>query len=429
MICSAATNLFTLASAASAQKEYNELGVTRNVGSRTTTFSIADSDAEINLAKNDIVNVTNGNGIVQGTDFNSDAINVNGEIHVTNGSALRIDGMDNTVKTGFDSIITGNIGVWFNNGGATTNLDGNVFLNQAQIVATATGLRNDAVGTSVINLFSLKGDDAIVGVDFGLTLDNKEMSTIEGKSRGIDLSGVTDATQVSKIDNGGTISGDIAIIGGNEQENITNHGTINGNVELGAGNDLFDNRGGTVDGLIEGGDDNDTYIVDSTDVNLHEKSIGGTGDTVESTVSFRLGANFENLFLLGSAKANAIGNAEGNNIHGNDANNTLKGLGGADLLFGGKGNDILVGGAGADMFIFQDGFGHDVIKDFTAGTGQHDVIDLSDVSSIANFSELKHHVEQHHDNLLIDAGNGDMITLLNVSKGDLHASDFLFAPT
>lgn len=405
------------------------MAITRNIGNRSSTYDIGDSDATIVLAKNDAITVENGNGIVQGAGFNSDAIQVNGEIHVTNGSGLRIDGMANTITAGFDSIVTGNIGIWFNNAGSSPTMDGNVLINEGQIVATATGLRNDAQNTSTINFGTLRADNAVVGVDFGLTLDNKELATIEGDSHGIDLSGVTDTTQISKITNHGTISGDIAIVGGDEQENVANHGTINGNVDLAGGNDLFDSRGGTVDGLIEGGDGNDTYIVDSADVSLREESTGGTGDTVESTVSFRLGANFENLFLLGSAKANAVGNAGADDIHGNKAGNTLKGLGGDDFLFGGKGNDVLIGGAGSDDFVFEDGFRHDVIRDFAAGGAQHDIVNLTDISSIANFSALmKHHVEEHHGNLVIEAGDGDMITLLNVSRDDLHASDFLFVP-
>jgi Ca2+-binding RTX toxin-like protein len=403
------------------------MGFTRNIGSRTTTYNIEDSDSTINLAKNDIINVDNGNGIVQTVNFNSDAINVNGEIHVNGGSALRIEGLANKITTGFDSIITGNIGLWLDNGTANSNLDGNIVVNQAQVVAIEA-IRNEDVETSILNFNLLRGDKAIVGVTYGLTLTNGKFATIDGDSRGIDLSGVSDASQQTKITNDGTINGDIAIVGGAERENVTNHGTINGNVQLGAGSDLFDGSGGTVNGVVQGGDDNDTYIVDSTDINLQEQATGGTGDTVESTVSYTLHANFENLFLLGSARINGIGNAEANNIHGTNAANTLKGRGGEDLLFGGKGNDILSGGADSDHFIFQDGFDHDVIKDFAAGGSQHDVIDLVDVSSIISFFDLmKHHVEEHGHDLVIDAGHGDAIALQNVDKSDLHASDFLFA--
>jgi len=397
-----------------------------NLGNRDTTYDVSDSDSTINLPKTFAINVTNGNGIVQGTAFNGDLIDVEGEIHVTNGSGLRIGGMENTVKLGFDAIVTGNIGVWLDNGSASPALDGNHVLNEGQIVATSTGIRNESHDTTVLNLGTLRADNAFVGTTYGVGLTNDELAVIEGKSRGIDLSAVSDTSQQSRIVNHGTISGDIAITGGDEKEVVVNDGTINGNVLLGGGNDLFDARGGTVDGLIAGGADNDTYIIDDADTALVEKKAAGS-DTVESTVNYSLHANFENLFLLGSHNLKATGNADANNLHGNAGNYTLKGLAGADILFGGKGNDILFGGAGADTFLFEKGFGHDTIKDFSAAGSQHDIVDLSDLAGITGFADLmKHHVTTDHGDLTIHAGHGNQITLEDTSRNDLHASDFVF---
>jgi Ca2+-binding RTX toxin-like protein len=404
------------------------MGAFINLGNRSTTYDIVNSDSTINLPKNTIINVTNGNGIVQDTTFNADTIDVEGEIHVTNGSGLRIAGMENTIKLGFDAIVTGNIGLWLNNGSASPALDGNHVLNEGQIVTTSTGIRNEDHDTSLLNLGTLRGDNAFVGVTYGVSLTNQELAVIEGESRGIDLSAISDTSQQSRIVNDGTISGDIAITGGDEKEVVINGGTINGNVLLGGGNDLFDARGGTVDGLIAGGADNDTYIIDDADIALVEKKASGS-DTVESAVSYSLHANFENLFLLGNHNLKATGNADANNLHGNAGNNILKGLGGADILFGGKGNDVLFGGAGADTFLFEKGFGHDTIKDFSAGGSQHDIVDLSDLAGITDFTDLmQHHVTTAHGDLFIHAGHSDLITLENIRSGDLHASDFVFAP-
>ena len=401
------------------------MGFTRNIGDRTSSYDIADSDSTINLAKSDAINVTNNSGIIQTPDFNSDAIDVEGEIHVTNGSGLLIRGMGNTITAGFDSVITGNIGLWLDNGTPSSVFDSNTLVTKGQIVATVDGIRNESLGTSILNIGTLDAENAVVGLTYGLTLINAEFAKIDGDTS-IDLSGVTDGSQMSRITNNGAISG--TIVGGDEREIITNHGTISGNVLLADGQDVFDNRGGTVDGLIEGGAGNDIYFIDNADANLIEDATGGANDAVHSTVSFTLGANFESLFLLGSAKISAIGNAEGNSLFGNRGNNILKGLSGDDALSGGKGNDALFGGAGADEFEFDKGTGHDTIRDFTANGKGHDIINLSNFLEIGDLSNLKkHYLEEHHRDVLINLGHGDVITLEDTTITDLQAADFRFA--
>lgn len=403
------------------------MSVLINIGNRTSTYTITEPDSIINLAKFDSINVQNGNGIVQGSNVDSDDIVIDGEIHITGGSAVRLFGLNNTVTTGFDSIITGNIGIWLLQGTMNDGLGGSTLVTQGQIVASEVGIRSENRSTAILNLGTIRADSAIVGVTHGLNVSNKEFATIEGEARGIDLSGVTDGSQRSFIVNDGTISGDIAIVGGAGMEGVFNHGTINGNILLGAGADLFDGRGGTVNGVIQGGAGDDTYIVDSTDISLQEMAGGGTGDMIQSTVSYTLHNNFENLVLLGSARINGTGNAAANSMQGNAGNNILRGAGGADTLAGGRGNDSLYGGSDSDRFVFEGRFGHDRIEDFAARGKQHDVIDLSGVHAIDSFSDLmKHHVREHKGDLIINAGHGDMITLHNIDKGDLHAVDFLF---
>ena len=63
---------------------------------------------------------------------------------------------------------------------------------------------------------------------------------------------------------------------------------------------------------------------------------------MQSTVSFTLGANVENLTLTGSGNINGTGNGDANVITGNSGNNTLDGGVGADTLTGGDGNDTYV---------------------------------------------------------------------------------------
>ncbi len=144
------------------------------------------------------------------------------------------------------------------------------------------------------------------------------------------------------------------------------------------GDDILD--GGEVLDTLIGGTGNDTYITFVielggdvlSDLLINSKIIEylneGT-DTVESSSSYKLGDNLENLVLTGSKDINGIGNAldnliEGNIGHnfliGNDGNDHLLGYGDYDILVGGAGNETLLGGAGNDFL--NGGSGNDFLN-------------------------------------------------------------------
>ena len=76
-------------------------------------------------------------------------------------------------------------------------------------------------------------------------------------------------------------------------------------------------------------------------IRVTKRSGEGT-DTVQSSISFTLGANVENLILTGSANIDGTGNGDVNAIIGNSGNNTLDGGAGADTMTGGAGDDTYV---------------------------------------------------------------------------------------
>lgn len=120
-----------------------------------------------------------------------------------------------------------------------------------------------------------------------------------------------------------------------------------------AGNDTID--GGAGADRMEGGAGNDVYYVDSwsddgksSNDDLVVEAASSGVDLVNSSVSYRLATDVENLTLLGTAALSGTGNDLANVINGNAGANILSGEGGNDTMAGGLGDDILLGGAGSD---------------------------------------------------------------------------------
>ena len=112
---------------------------------------------------------------------------------------------------------------------------------------------------------------------------------------------------------------------------------------------------------MAGGAGDDIYFVDSAGDRVVENP-GEGSDVVQSSVTYGLTANVENLVLLGSGAINGVGNALNNSITGNAAGN---------LLAAGLGNDSLTGADGADLFVFDTAVDAitnvDTITDFNPG--------------------------------------------------------------
>ena len=177
------------------------------------------------------------------------------------------------------------------------------------------------------------------------------------------------------------------ITGTNKKDYIYNSGNYC-DIAARGGNDSIDNYNGDY-ASINGGSGNDSiYAYDNDQATI----LGGSGkDTIRgSYYSSKIygGSGNDYMYITGSYLSNTVDGGSGNDVvfayggtlKGGDGNDlvmvdyysyyeesVLTGGNGKDTLWGGYGNDTLSGGAGKDVFIFADGDGNDVIKDYQAG--------------------------------------------------------------
>lgn len=220
---------------------------------------------------------------------------------------------------GNDTIIAGNGNDTLNGGAGVDSLSG--------------GAGNDVYVTdgldTITEAFNAGTDTVMSTVSFGLTANLENLQLLDGGSA---VNGTGNA-----FDN---------VITGNSANNMLNGAAGNDTLNGAAGNDTL--YGGAGADVMSGGAGNDTYNTDGLDTITEAFNAGN--DTVVSSVSFSLGANLENLQLVGAA-TNGNGNALDNRLVGNTNANRLNSGAGNDVLVSGAGADTLIGGAGNDTMI------------------------------------------------------------------------------
>lgn len=241
-----------------------------------------------------------------------------------------------------------------------SNLE-NLILTASAANGTGNGLDNHITGNSAANILNgMAGADTMSGDagDDTYVVDNPGDLVVEASATGgTDLvkSSVSFAlgANLEKL----TLTGSAAIDGtGNGLDNVIVGNSAANIIDGGAGADKMTGLSG-----------NDTYMVDNIGDRAIETSASGGMDLVESSVSFALGANVENLTLIGDLAINGTGNALANIISGNAAANVIYGGGGDDTLDGGAGADSMSGGAGDDVY-YVDSLSDIVTENLAEGT-------------------------------------------------------------
>ncbi|WP_424989957.1 hypothetical protein [Fluviibacterium sp. S390] len=289
---------------------------------------------------------------------------------------------------------------------------------------------NDAGGTSV-TLTGWSGVERINGFTGDDTIDGSSQTT------GLLLFGDDGDDTLT----GG--AGNDVLIGGNGDDTLSGMG--GNDVLLGnAGNDTFDGGAGNDilyigengDVVFDGGAGFDKAVVsNAAGLTLSvgswagvERINGLTGnDTIDAT-----GLATGVTIASGAGNDVVTGGSAGDVIFAGTGNDTLLGAGGADALIGAAGNDRLdggaggdfyLGGAGSDSFAWSDGFGRDVVKDYTDGL---DRLDFTTHSGVTKLADLSISQSGAHVIMTLSAGGADQITLADTLATVLTASDFDF---
>jgi trimeric autotransporter adhesin len=150
-----------------------------------------------------------------------------------------------------------------------------------------------------------------------------------------------------------TLSGTAALKGmGNSANDLIIANTGADTLTAGSGADTLISGTSTAIESLVGGSGNDLFVVNFAGDLV---SVGGThgADTIQSSVSYTLPSNVNDLALTGSSNLTGTAISGNNSIIGNAGNDTLKAGSGSDTLIAGVGVDTLVGGSAADTFVID----------------------------------------------------------------------------
>jgi len=336
-------------------------------------------------------------------------------------------GSDRLQGSDFDDFIAGGSGsdVLFGNGGNDV-LDGSI---GSDVLRGGDGDdiffvdSNDTLeGGAGYDRIYLRGYSDAANFDVGSSTGIEFASGNLGNDRFI-ASGST--TAVKLLGQGG----DDTLVGGG-RDDLLFGGIGDDRLFGGNGDDLL--NGSTGADILRGDNGDDRLFIDDTDTLIqgnagYDRAYAGswsgaiTLDLAAAEIEYVSGSTSGDTFTaLGmAADAKIIGRAGDDTLTGGDGDDLIYGGADDDALDGSAGNDFLSGGAGTDSFVFQAGWGADIIADFDDG------VELIDISALGiTFADLT--IANAPGGNAVISYQGNEILLQNIDAADIDASDFIF---
>jgi len=309
--------------------------------------------------------------------------------------------------------------------------------NRGLITSGSRALNLDGDNITVNNSGQILGTDSqrngtiyVDGTGDNITINNQRGGRINPR---IGSSGSGISVQVGAANGLGEGSDDLET-----SVNINNQGSIKGrgNENVPAGIRFFVGSGleqVTFTGNITNGRDGfiaseqDAGILIESGVEFEGNIVnngrirGGNGLAIDA---FGASGNIE--VINNGQLVGGVNLGEGNDTFRQNSNQgvNVNGFGGDDLIIGGRGNDRITGGTGRDTFRLNLNSGRDIITDF-------ETVDTLDVRAIFDNTRqilgANGAATQIGNNVAIDFGGGNSVTLENFEVGNLSADNFLIS--
>jgi len=190
----------------------------------------------------------------------------------------------------------------------------------------------------------------------------------------------------------------------------------NDSVLAGAGDDQV--LLGDGDDIAEGGTGDDVILGEAG----NDRVLGGNGNDVLSGDEGRDsldGGNGDDGLEGGDGDDVLVGGNGDDALAGGAGSDVIAGGNGRDVIEGGAGDDVLSGGRGSDVFVFESGFGKDVVLDFQKGVDVLEIQANINGLPIGSAADLSGYITGNAVSSTITL-NGDTIRLVGVSVSDLR---------
>jgi Ca2+-binding RTX toxin-like protein len=287
------------------------------------------------------------------------------------------------------------------------------------------------------NYLSGGGGNAWLGVDTYLSsynvLDGGAGNAFMGVIGSVNTLIAGAGTDSLQVGNGGNIN---TLIGGSGYGDFQINGSYNA-VSGGSGTDHIFLQRGSYNALHSGLASSWIGANDSFNA-LIGGAVGGASDWIGASGQYNLlldqagnntlYANGSNNWLAGGTGNDWVGvSGVGNTLLGRSGDDYVAASNNGNILDGGTGNDHLVAAPGhnTDIFVFQRGDGQDDITGFSPlASGGYDVIALQGFG--LTFTTLQPLMQQNGNDVVINLGLGDVLTIHNMQVSNLLVSDFNF---